>query len=79
MTMASKTDSTRDESEDAAVESSEAESALETARRQLYHAANYLDIDPNIVERLKHPKKVHEVTIPIERDNGTVETCSPTK
>ncbi|RBI59771.1 Glu/Leu/Phe/Val dehydrogenase [halophilic archaeon] len=69
MTMASNSGSTRDE----AAESTEPESALETARRQLYHAANYLDIDPNIVERLKYPKKVHEVTIPIERDDGTVE------
>ncbi|WP_218927173.1 glutamate dehydrogenase GdhB [Halosimplex pelagicum] len=71
--MASKSDSTRDESGDEAADSTEPESALETARRQLYHAANYLDIDSHIVERLKYPKKVHEVTIPIERDDGTVE------
>jgi len=71
MTMASQADSTRDESADPVVESSE--SALETARRQLQHAADLLDIDPNIVERLKYPKKVHEVTVPIERDDGTVE------
>ena len=49
------------------------ESALETARRQLYHAANHLDIDQNIVERLNHPTKVHEVTVPVERDDGSVE------
>ncbi|WP_367996210.1 glutamate dehydrogenase GdhB [Haloferax volcanii] len=73
MTMASKSDSTRDESDDEAADSTEPESALETARRQLYHAATHLDIDQNIVERLKHPKKVHEVTVPIERDDGTVE------
>jgi len=73
MTMASKSDSTHDESGDEAADSTEPESALETARRQLYHAASYLDIDQNIVERLKYPKKVHEVTIPIERDDGTVE------
>lgn len=71
--MASKTDSTRNESEAPSVESTESESALETARRQLLHAADFLNIDPNIVERLKHPKKVHEVTVPIERDDGTVE------
>jgi glutamate dehydrogenase (NAD(P)+) len=69
MTMASKTDSARDGAE----LSGEAESALETARRQLYRAANRLDIDPNVVERLKYPKQVHEVTIPVERDDGTVE------
>jgi glutamate dehydrogenase (NAD(P)+) len=71
--MVSQTDATRDESGDAITESTELESALETARRQLYHAANHLDIDPNIVERLKYPKKVHEITIPIKRDDGTVE------
>ncbi|QAU14209.1 Glu/Leu/Phe/Val dehydrogenase [Halorubrum sp. BOL3-1] len=54
-------------------EPTEEESALETARRQLQHAADHLDIDQNVVERLKHPKKVHEVTVPIERENGDVE------
>ena len=54
-------------------EPAEEESALETARRQLQHAADHLDIDPNVVERLKYPKKVHEVTVPIERENGDVE------
>nr|WP_200895630.1 glutamate dehydrogenase GdhB [Halorubrum saccharovorum] len=53
--------------------SAEPESAVETARRQLRRAADRLDIDPNVVERLKHPTKVHEVTVPIERDDGTVE------
>jgi glutamate dehydrogenase (NAD(P)+) len=73
MNMASKTNSPHDESGDTAGDSSETESALKTARRQLYHAADHLDIDPNVVERLNHPKKVHEVTVPIERDNGTVD------
>ncbi|MEF8807363.1 glutamate dehydrogenase GdhB [Natronomonas sp.] len=52
---------------------SEPESAVETARRQLQQAAAHLDIDPNVVERLKHPAKVQEVTVPIERDDGNVE------
>lgn len=64
------TTTTPDESQE---ELAEKESALETARRQLQHAADHLDIDPNVVERLKHPKKVHEVTVPIERENGDVE------
>jgi glutamate dehydrogenase (NAD(P)+) len=51
----------------------EPESAVETARRQLEHAAEHLDIDPNIVERLHHPRRVQEVTVPVERDDGTVE------
>nr|WP_241692789.1 glutamate dehydrogenase GdhB [Haloarcula salina] len=71
--MASRSENAREETGDGTVDTTEPESALETARRQLYHAANDLDIDPNIVERLKYPKKVHEVTVPIERDDGTVE------
>ncbi|RDI72545.1 glutamate dehydrogenase GdhB [Halopelagius longus] len=49
------------------------ETALDTARHQLNQAASYLDVDPNIVERLNHPASVHEVTVPLERDDGTVE------
>ncbi|GAA0271467.1 glutamate dehydrogenase GdhB [Halobacterium noricense] len=60
-------------SDEPAEDEAEPESALETARRQLQHAADHLDIDPNIVERLKHPRGVHEVTVPIERDDGTVD------
>ncbi|MBX0296781.1 glutamate dehydrogenase GdhB [Haloarcula nitratireducens] len=71
--MASKTESARDESDDAPAESTDSESTLETARRQLHRAAGHLDIDQNIVERLNYPKKVHEVTIPIERDDGSVD------
>ncbi|MFC7141522.1 glutamate dehydrogenase GdhB [Halosimplex aquaticum] len=49
------------------------ETALETARHQLNQAASIIDVDPNIVERLNYPAAVHEVTIPLERDDGTVE------
>jgi len=63
---------TVDESEDSDGET-EPESALQTARRQLGNAAEHLDVDPNIVERLKHPAKVTEVTVPVERDDGTVD------
>lgn len=49
------------------------ESALETARHQLNKAAAFVDVDQNIVERLSHPAAVHEVTIPLKRDDGTVE------
>ncbi|MEF8784879.1 MAG: glutamate dehydrogenase GdhB [Haloarculaceae archaeon] len=58
---------------DSPADTSDRESAVETARRQLEDAAAHLDIDPDIVERLKHPTKVQEVTVPIERDDGTVE------
>ncbi|QLH84005.1 glutamate dehydrogenase GdhB [Halosimplex pelagicum] len=51
----------------------ESESALATARRQLTRAASLVDVDPNVVERFLHPDAVHEVTVPIERDDGSVE------
>ncbi len=48
-------------------------SALETAHDQLDQAAALLDLDPNVVERLHHPTKVQEVTLPVERDDGAVD------
>nr|WP_197428344.1 glutamate dehydrogenase GdhB [Halapricum sp. CBA1109] len=71
--MASTPGSAGEESTESATDRTTSESALETARRQLHHAAEHLDIDPNVVERLRHPKTVHEVTVPVERDDGTVE------
>ncbi|MFC7069053.1 glutamate dehydrogenase GdhB [Halobaculum lipolyticum] len=65
---------TADEREDrGADERAEPESALETARRQLEHAAAHIDVDPGVVERLKHPTTVHRVAVPLERDDGSVE------
>ncbi|THE63495.1 Glu/Leu/Phe/Val dehydrogenase [Salinadaptatus halalkaliphilus] len=52
---------------------SEPETALETARRQLARAASSLEIDDAVRERLEHPTAVHEVTIPLERDDGSVD------
>mgnify|MGYP006274590441 CR=1 FL=1 len=49
------------------------ETAVETARRQLERAAAHLDVDPGIVERLKHPDKVHQVSVPLKRDDGETE------
>ena len=70
MTVSSTTEDTTDaETSDGA----EHESALETAKRQLHSAAEHVDVDENVIERLKHPKKVHEVTVPIERDDGSVD------
>ncbi|WP_254537076.1 glutamate dehydrogenase GdhB [Halomarina litorea] len=50
----------------------EPESAVATARRQLERAAAHLDIDGNVVERLKHPRRVSRVSLPLERDDGSV-------
>ncbi|HET7325183.1 MAG TPA: glutamate dehydrogenase GdhB [Halococcus sp.] len=46
------------------------ETAADTARHQLDRAAAHIDIDPGIIERLKHAKAVHRVSVPIHRDNG---------
>lgn len=54
-------------------ESTEPETALETARRQLKGAATHLDIDSAVVERLQHPTRVQRVALPVERDDGSVE------
>ncbi|AGN02616.1 glutamate dehydrogenase (NADp) [Salinarchaeum sp. Harcht-Bsk1] len=60
-------DSTADDADTAS------ESARATARKQLERAAAELDLDRNVVERLRHPAKVHEVTLPVERDDGSVD------
>lgn len=51
----------------------EHESALETARRQLERAATHVDLDEAVVERLKHPAHVHRVSLPVERDDGSLD------
>ncbi|MDL5363006.1 glutamate dehydrogenase GdhB [Halalkalicoccus sp. NIPERK01] len=50
----------------------EPETALATARRQLDRAAAHVEIDPAIVERLKHPARVQRVSLPVERDDGSL-------
>lgn len=52
------------------------ESAVETARKQLTRTATQLDLDPSVVERLTHPNKVQEVTVPVERDDDTVDVTT---
>ncbi|WP_255169897.1 glutamate dehydrogenase GdhB [Natrononativus amylolyticus] len=51
----------------------EAETAVETARRQLEHAATHLDVSDGVIERLRQATSVYKVTIPLERDDGTTE------
>ncbi|WP_436344728.1 glutamate dehydrogenase GdhB [Natronorubrum sp. FCH18a] len=51
----------------------EYDSALVTARRQLERAATHVDVDEGVIERLKHPTKVQQVSVPLERDDGEVE------
>ncbi|MCX2818759.1 Glu/Leu/Phe/Val dehydrogenase [Haladaptatus sp. F3-133] len=49
------------------------ETATERATRQLENAAGYVDVDETVVRRLKHPQRTHRMTMPFERDDGTVE------
>lgn len=44
------------------------------ALNQLEDAAAIMDLDPNILERLKYPKRALQVAIPIRLDDGTVKT-----
>lgn len=41
---------------------------------QVENAARTAQIDPNIIERLKYPKRAIQVSIPIRLDDGTVKT-----
>lgn len=54
-------------------DTAEHESPRETAIRQLFHAAKHLDIGENVVERLQHPIHIHEVSVPIVRDDGSTD------
>jgi glutamate dehydrogenase (NAD(P)+) len=61
------------EAADAGSDEAEPASALDTARRQLERAAAHVDIDDGVVERLKHPTKVTQVSVPLRRDDGSLE------
>ncbi len=45
---------------------------FEDAIRRLDQAFQYADIDQEAVERLKHPKQILEVAIPVRMDNGSL-------
>ncbi len=51
----------------------QSESLLETTRAQLMAAADHVDIEPNIIERLGHATKLQQVAVPLKRDDGTVD------
>ncbi len=46
---------------------------LENMLAQMTAARPYADIDDGVFERLKHPERTLKVTLPIHRDDGTVE------
>ncbi|WP_440010572.1 Glu/Leu/Phe/Val dehydrogenase dimerization domain-containing protein [Halomicrococcus sp. SG-WS-1] len=51
-------------------------SALETARDQLRRAAERVDVDEATLSRLFEPERVHRAAVPVERDDGGVETLT---
>lgn len=57
-------------------ETNESESTLATARRQLERAAHHVDVDSGIVERLKYLTRIQRVSIPLRRDDGSLEVFS---
>ncbi len=47
---------------------------FESCSKQLLSAIEKLEIDENVKEQLKHPKRIVQVTIPITMDDGRVKT-----
>lgn len=47
---------------------------FQDALNQLEDAAAIMNLDPNILERLKYPKRALQVAVPIRLDDGTVKT-----
>ncbi|ARS91521.1 Glu/Leu/Phe/Val family dehydrogenase [Natrarchaeobaculum aegyptiacum] len=51
---------------------SESANPFESLQSQIDDAAGYLDIDDDVIERLKHPERVLETNLTIERDDGSL-------
>src|SRR5215207_6124601 len=51
-----------------------ADPAYAMATEQFRVVADYLNIEPNLRERMLHPKRAIAVTLPIHRDDGRIET-----
>ena len=52
---------------------SEDTNPFESLQSQIDEAANYLDVADDVIERLKHPERVLETNLTIERDDGGLE------
>jgi glutamate dehydrogenase (NAD(P)+) len=52
---------------------SEEANPFESLQEQIDDAAAYLDVAPDVLARLKHPERVLETNLSVERDDGTVE------
>lgn len=47
--------------------------ALDNMLAQMENAQPYAHVDPNVFERLKYPERTLKVTLPVRRDDGSVE------
>lgn len=45
---------------------------FEDALSHLDHAAQYVDVDPETLHRLRHPQNILEVSIPVRKDDGSL-------
>ncbi|MHC3438275.1 Glu/Leu/Phe/Val family dehydrogenase [Natrialbaceae archaeon A-gly3] len=52
---------------------SEEANPFESLQSQIDDAAEYLDVGDDVIERLKHPERVLETNLTIERDDGSLE------
>jgi hypothetical protein len=52
------------------MDGSHSDGVFEDAVRRLDMAARYSHIDPEALERMKHPKAVVEVSLPVRMDDG---------
>jgi len=52
---------------------SEHEQLFEEAMERLGEAARFADIDPEAIERLKHPKAILQVSVPLRMDDGSLQ------
>lgn len=52
---------------------SEHEQLFEEAIERLDEAARFADIDPEAIERLKHPKAILQVSVPLRMDDGSLQ------
>ncbi|WP_435194940.1 Glu/Leu/Phe/Val family dehydrogenase [Natronomonas sp. EA1] len=50
-----------------------ADDALQNMLAQMENAEPYIDIDPGVFERLKHPERTLKVSLPVEMDDGSVQ------
>jgi len=46
---------------------------FENLQEQIEDASRYLDVAPDVLERLKHPERVLETTLSVEMDDGALE------